>query len=292
MTVQVGQIATVTRVFTQDDFDRFAALSGDDNPIHVDPAFAARSKFGRTVAHGMLLYAAVSAALSSCWPFLGCKQLVQELKFPAPTYVGDAVEIRLEVVDLMPGEGLAEVSTAVVHADGGFGLKGVMLLSLPGDPAFQLRSGATTDQPPPAESLKGMVVGQRAALQRRVSTAELADYAALVGERCPVFTDSNLARQAGFSDTPLPGALLGGLFSTLLGTRLPGAGTNYLKQRLEFPAPAYPDQELTAEVEIVRVRPDKQLVNLATRCTTSAGLTVCCGEALVLVSDVGNSEIS
>jgi len=41
---------------TQADFDAFAAVSGDDNPIHVDPEFSAHTRFGRTVAHGMLLY--------------------------------------------------------------------------------------------------------------------------------------------------------------------------------------------------------------------------------------------
>jgi acyl dehydratase len=79
---------------------------------------------------------------------------------------------------------------------------------------------------------------------------------------------------------------LGGLFSYLLGTELPGRGTNYLKQKLEFPAPAYPGRELIAAVEIVRLRPDKQLVNLRTVCTDPADTTVCQGEALVWISDV------
>ncbi|MEZ4769434.1 MAG: MaoC family dehydratase [Caldilineales bacterium] len=288
MTIAVGQVASVSRAFTQDDFDRFAALSGDDNPIHVDPAFAARSKFGRTVAHGMLLYSAVSTTLSSRWPHLGCKQLVQELKFPAPTYAEQAVEIRLEIVSVLYREGLAELSTEVVQPGGQRGLKGSMLVRLPGSSKFQLRTAETADQPeqPAGEPFKGFAVGQKAVLQRTFSAENLTDYVDLAGERCPVFNDTDMARQAGFADSPIPGALLGGLFSTLLGTRLPGAGTNYLKQRLEFPAPAYPNQELTAEVEIVRIRPDKQLVNLATRCTTAAGLTVCEGEALVLISDV------
>nr|HMN66206.1 MaoC/PaaZ C-terminal domain-containing protein [Burkholderiaceae bacterium] len=44
------------RVVTQRDFDRFAALSRDDNPIHCDPGFARGTHFGATVAHGMFLY--------------------------------------------------------------------------------------------------------------------------------------------------------------------------------------------------------------------------------------------
>jgi len=61
--LQVGQVESVKRVFSQADFDRFAALSGDNNPIHVDPTFAARTKFGRTVAHGMFIYSVVCSVL-------------------------------------------------------------------------------------------------------------------------------------------------------------------------------------------------------------------------------------
>ena len=53
MPLESGQAATLRRRFSQADFDRFARLSGDDNPIHVDPRFAARTRFGRTVAHAL-----------------------------------------------------------------------------------------------------------------------------------------------------------------------------------------------------------------------------------------------
>jgi acyl dehydratase len=72
--------------------------------------------------------------------------------------------------------------------------------------------------------------------------------------------------------------------------QLPGKGTNYLKQRLDFPALAYQSEELTAAVEIVRIRPGKQLVNLRTEFTNGRGALVCEGEALVLVSDVKGKE--
>ncbi len=63
--MQVGQVESVNRVFSQTDFDRFAALSGDDNPIHVDAEFSARTRFGRTVAHGMLLYSIACSVLGA-----------------------------------------------------------------------------------------------------------------------------------------------------------------------------------------------------------------------------------
>jgi acyl dehydratase len=90
--------AIITEVYTpsQADFDRFALLSGDDNPIHVDSVFAGRTRFGRTVAHGMLL-------LSILWGMLhrnlrnAGRQLSQNLTFPNPSYAGEALRFTATV---------------------------------------------------------------------------------------------------------------------------------------------------------------------------------------------------
>jgi acyl dehydratase len=76
---------------TQEEFDRFAVLSGDDNPIHVDPVFSARTRFGRTVSHGMLLYARAYAAIRRRWPQAG--HATQTLMFPNPAYAGEELEL-------------------------------------------------------------------------------------------------------------------------------------------------------------------------------------------------------
>jgi acyl dehydratase len=132
-------------------------------------------------------------------------------------------------------------------------------------------------------------VGQRAEIRRTFTLESLTEYADLTGDTNPVYSDIEHASGRGLPWPLIPGGLLAGLFSTLLGTRLPGLGTNYLKQRLEFPMPAYPTEELTASVEIIRIRPHKQLVNLRTVCTNPAGDAVCRGEALALVSDLAAS---
>ena len=77
---------------TQAYFDAFADLSGDDNPIHVDPAFSARTRFGRTVSHGMLLYSRVWALLGTRHP--GRRHAMQSLMFPNPAYAGEELAIR------------------------------------------------------------------------------------------------------------------------------------------------------------------------------------------------------
>ncbi|SME92124.1 MaoC like domain-containing protein [Tistlia consotensis] len=87
----------VSRVFTQADFDRFAELSGDDNPIHVDPAFSAETRFGRTVAHGMLLYAALWGLIRGVFP--DAIQESQDLMFPAPTYADEPVFLEVDLLE-------------------------------------------------------------------------------------------------------------------------------------------------------------------------------------------------
>jgi acyl dehydratase len=77
------------KVLTQADFDAFAELSGDDNPIHVDEAFSAKTRFGRTVSHGMLLATILRGMLDRLVP--GGRQVEQKLMFPSPTYAGDAM---------------------------------------------------------------------------------------------------------------------------------------------------------------------------------------------------------
>jgi acyl dehydratase len=109
-----GTVVEVRRTFTQAEFDRFAALTGDRNPIHVDDDYSARTRFGRTVAHGMMLYGVVAGAASAAFP--GAVQGEQSLVFPAPTYAGDEMTIRLTV--LATGGQEVRVASEIVDSAG------------------------------------------------------------------------------------------------------------------------------------------------------------------------------
>lgn len=85
---------------TQAEFDLFARVSGDDNPIHVDKAFSARTAFGRTVSHGMLIYSKLWGMIQRAHP--GARQTNQHMMFPNPTYAGE--EVRLRVTGTLPGK--------------------------------------------------------------------------------------------------------------------------------------------------------------------------------------------
>lgn len=118
-----------------------------------------------------------------------------------------------------------------------------------------------------------MQVGDKASATRIFTADMIADFLGLAGTPGPVDT--------------VPEPLIGGLFSYLLGVDLPGFGTNYLKQEMEFLKPAPIGVALTATVEITRLRPEKHLCDLATTCSDADGTVYCRGRALVLVADVG-----
>lgn len=121
-----------------------------------------------------------------------------------------------------------------------------------------------------------MKLGDFATVTRSYSKTDIGGYCALAG-----LNVSNLDY--------VPEPLISGLFSYLLGVKLPGSGTNYLKQQLDFSSRVGLGEELTARVEVTRIRPEKNLVDLSTTCTDSQGNEICTGRALVLVKDVGHS---
>ena len=117
-----------------------------------------------------------------------------------------------------------------------------------------------------------LAVGQKTALMRAFTVDDVARYVALGGHTA--------------EDGEVPEPLINALFSRLLGVELPGEGTNYLKQESSFFDTARVGELLTASVEITRLRPDKDLVDLRTRCVGEAGNLISEGRALVYVADV------
>jgi acyl dehydratase len=87
----VGQRASFTKTFTDEDVRRFVEITGDRNPLHLDAEFAAKSQFGRRVLHGMLSASIFSTMVGMLLPGTGAIYRSQTIRFLLPVYVGDTL---------------------------------------------------------------------------------------------------------------------------------------------------------------------------------------------------------
>ena len=116
-TFTIGEEASTTRIFTQEDVEKFAELSGDHNPIHLDDSYARSSFFKGRIVHGMLVASLISSLLGNTLPGPGAIYLRQELQFTAPVRPGDEVTATVKVLDWIPENGKITCSTQVTNTE-------------------------------------------------------------------------------------------------------------------------------------------------------------------------------
>lgn len=88
---EVGQHASFTKTFTEDDVQRFIEITGDVNPLHVDESFAAGTPFGRRVLHGMLTASIFSTMVGMLLPGTGAIYRSQTIRFLLPVHIDETV---------------------------------------------------------------------------------------------------------------------------------------------------------------------------------------------------------
>ncbi|HZV08587.1 MAG TPA: MaoC/PaaZ C-terminal domain-containing protein, partial [Novosphingobium sp.] len=97
--ISVGDSASLTRTLTHQDIELFALVSGDVNPAHMDPAYAATDMFRKVIAHGLWGAGLISAVLGTHLPGPGTIYLGQTLKFLRPVGLGDTITASVRVAD-------------------------------------------------------------------------------------------------------------------------------------------------------------------------------------------------
>jgi 3-hydroxybutyryl-CoA dehydratase len=100
VSVAVGDRAETTRRVTEEVLEHFAEATGDRNPIHFDEDYAATTRFGGRIAHGLLVGGIISSLLANELPGPGTVYLGQELSFRAPVRIGDEVRCEVEVTEV------------------------------------------------------------------------------------------------------------------------------------------------------------------------------------------------
>ena len=99
--LRVGMRETLMRTVMDDDVVDFARISGDENPIHLSERYAATTRFGQRIAHGLYTASLISAILGTRLPGPGAVYRSQTLNFHAPVKIGDVVTVIVEVVELV-----------------------------------------------------------------------------------------------------------------------------------------------------------------------------------------------
>ena len=110
---------TETITFTQAQVEAFAALSGDDNPLHLDEAFAANTIFKTPIVHGMWVAAAFSRVFGTQLPGPGTVYLSHNLQFMRPVYVGKPYQLRVTFLRAEPRRGHLFFETVLKDAQTG-----------------------------------------------------------------------------------------------------------------------------------------------------------------------------
>ncbi|HEX3253428.1 MAG TPA: MaoC family dehydratase [Pyrinomonadaceae bacterium] len=126
-------------------------------------------------------------------------------------------------------------------------------------------------------------VGDTAEMTKKIEQADVDAFADLTGDHNPVHVDEEFAKTTRFGRRIAHGMLTASLISAVLANKLPGEGSIYLGQTLEFVAPVFPGDTITARVIVKEIREGKGIVKLDTVCTNQRNEPVLRGEATVLL---------
>ncbi len=126
----VGMSERLDKTVAASDVVGFAQLTGDRNPIHLSEHFAAKTPFGRRIAHGLYTASLISAVLGTRLPGPGAVYISQTLNFRAPVKIGDTVVVTVTVAELMPEKSRARL-TCVCAVGGEVVLDGEALVKVP-----------------------------------------------------------------------------------------------------------------------------------------------------------------
>ncbi len=128
----------------------------------------------------------------------------------------------------------------------------------------------------------GFKIDDTATISKTITEADIEQFSQLTGDTNPVHLDGGAAKKTRFGKRIAHGMWGVSLIGAVLGTKLPGPGTIYLKQTAVFKAPVFIGDTITANVKVTNVREEKNIYTLQTVCVNQHGETILDGEAVVL----------
>lgn len=109
--LETGMSASVSKAFTEQDVAMYARVSLDDNPLHMNEAFAARTRTGGRVVHGMVTASLISAIIGTRLPGPGCLWMAQDNRFLAPVRIGETVRATATIDEIETAKQRARLTT-------------------------------------------------------------------------------------------------------------------------------------------------------------------------------------
>ncbi len=125
--------------------------------------------------------------------------------------------------------------------------------------------------------------GDSASFTRKFTEENVIAFANITGDKNPIHLDDEYASTTRFKKRLVHGILVSGLVSAVLGMHMPGPGSIYIKQTLNFKAPVFINDEITATATITNLRLDKPIATIQTICTNQENTIVIEGEAILLL---------
>jgi 3-hydroxybutyryl-CoA dehydratase/enoyl-CoA hydratase len=129
--LKVGDKASRSKMFTDDDVKRFAEVSTDKNPIHLDAEYAKNTIFKQRIVHGMLVGSLFSGILGCDLPGEGTIYLGQTLSFKAPVPLNEQVTATVEVLSIREDKPIAIFKTTCVDSQGKVVIEGEATVRVP-----------------------------------------------------------------------------------------------------------------------------------------------------------------
>ena len=128
--LKVGQKASLKKTITEEDLSHFIAITGDENPLHVDDTFAEQTFFGQRIAHGMLSASLFSTLVGMHIPGIGAIYKSQTLEFSLPVFIGDTLCAWFEIVSIDIDAEEIVIKSWIENQDGDNVIEGKTVVSL------------------------------------------------------------------------------------------------------------------------------------------------------------------
>ena len=130
MKYNIGDKADFSKTITESDICQFASLTGDYNPLHINEEYAAKTRFGKRIAHGMLTSSFICTVLGMKMPGEDTIHISQYLEFKKPVFIGDTITVNLEITEILE-KGHLKISSIINNQNNDIVVNGYCVVKPP-----------------------------------------------------------------------------------------------------------------------------------------------------------------